>query len=131
MAAFGDAAKEAPRREEARGQIRVQGVAPALEGELPDRHVVARPDAGDRRADGQRAGLAEQALDLGFVRQVGAGHRRTTQLSRQRFRTVAAAVVVDDDLCAFCREGARARRANSPRGAGYEHALSCQTGLHP
>jgi len=76
VAALGDAAEEAARSQEARGQIRVEGVAPALEGQLPDRNVFPRPDAGDRGTDVERAGSREQFVDLGLVRQVGAGDQK-------------------------------------------------------
>ena len=51
-------AEEAARGEERRGEVRAQHLLPALERELPDRLVVARPDARDRGADVDAAELA-------------------------------------------------------------------------
>src|SRR5437588_6151987 len=100
VASLGDAAEEAAGGQKARGEIRVQGLAPAFEGQLPDWHVPARPDACNGGADVERSGRRKQLVDLGLVRQVGAGDGNAAELVRERLRPVTAAVVMDDDLSA-------------------------------
>ena len=73
-----DLAQEAARGEERRRQVRAQRLLPALERELPDGHVLRRPDAGDRRADVQSRALAASrraASTSASTRQVGAERR--------------------------------------------------------
>src|SRR5207253_7391108 len=108
VAPLGDAAEEAAGGQKARGQIRVEGLAPASEGQLPDRHVLARPDACDSGADVDRSGRRKQLVDLGLVRQVGAGDGSAAELVRERLRPVTAAVVMDDDLSALGSKRTRA-----------------------
>ena len=107
---------------------------PALERELPDRQVLGGPDARDRRADVDRAErLArrrEQPVDVGLDRQVGLRGRGAADLGRDGRRALLAAVVVDEHLRALRGEGTRARGADPARGAGDDHALACETGLH-
>ena len=70
-----DEAEEPARREERRREVRAQRRLPALERELPDRLVLARPEARDRGADVDAAELPlcrlEQPVDLGLHGQVG------------------------------------------------------------
>ena len=63
--------EETARRQERGREVRVERLAPALERQLPDGRVLAGPDACDRRADVERAGLGEKRVDLRLVRQVG------------------------------------------------------------
>src|SRR5204862_5518709 len=121
-----------PRRSSPRSSRRgVERLAPALQRQLPDGHVLARPDAGDSGADIERAGRREEAIDLRLVREIGADERGAAELLGERFGPIAAAVVVDDYLGAFGRKLARARRADPAGSAGDEHSLSPQPGVHP
>ena len=80
-----DAAEEAARREERRGEIRVERRAPALERELPHRLVVARPVARDRGADVEVSRCGEQRVDLRLVGEIRL-HRDAADLSRRARR---------------------------------------------
>ena len=54
------------------GQVRVERLAPALERQLPHRHVARGPDTGDRGAHVEGADLGEEAVPhVGLVRQIG------------------------------------------------------------
>ena len=44
-------AEETAGRQERRGQVRIERGAPTFERELPHRHIVRGPNAGDRGAD--------------------------------------------------------------------------------
>ncbi len=99
--------------------------------QLPDGHVLARPDACDRGAGVQRPRFGEHAVGLGLVGQVGAGEGNAAKLVRERLGPIAPAVIVDDHLGAFRGERPGAGRADSAGGAGDEHAFSPQPGLHP
>ena len=68
-------AQEAARGQEGRRQVRAQRLLPALERQLPDRHVLRRPDAGDRSAHVQRPRLPRTA---GRPPPPRAGRRRPT-----------------------------------------------------
>src|SRR4030095_7095405 len=70
-----DEAEEPARREERCREVRAQLRPRALKGELPDRLVLARPEAGDRCADVDATELPlcrlEQSVDLVLQSQVG------------------------------------------------------------
>ena len=127
-------AQEAAGGQERRGQVLAQRLLPALERQLPDGHVLRRPDAGDRGADvdpaERRARLCEEPVDLVLVGQVGLEHRRAAELRGDLARPLLAAVVVDGDARALGRERAGAGGADAARCAGDEHALACEPGLH-
>ena len=103
---------------------------PALERQLPDGNVLARPDAGERGADVDTAespaNLVENLLHLGLVGQVAADDHVTTH----GLGPLAPAVVVDGDPRAFLAERTHTSGADSARAARDEHALVLQTGLH-
>src|SRR5215207_5542035 len=71
VAATGDAAEEAACGQEGRRQVLAQSALPALERELPDGHVLPRPDARDRGVDDEVAGLREEAVNFLLARQIG------------------------------------------------------------
>ena len=106
---------------------------PALERELPDGDVLARPDALHRGADvdpaESSARLGEQPVDVGFRGEVGLRRRRGSDLTGERVRALLAPVVVDDDARAFAGERAHAGAADSPRRSCDEHTLVLQPGL--
>ena len=78
-----DLAEERARGEERRGEIRAQCLLPALERDLPDRLLRARPHAGDGGADvdlaERLARAGEQRVDLVFR---PAGRRRARAARR-------------------------------------------------
>ena len=124
-----DAAEEAARGEERRGEVRVERRAPALERELPDRLVVARPVARDRGADVEIARRREERVHLRLVGEIGL-ERSRADLGGELLGALAARVVVDDDLGALGRERAHARRPDPAGAAGDEDALACKACLH-
>ena len=123
VSALRDRAQEAARGEERRRQVRAQRPVPARERQLPHRHVLRRPDAGDGCAHVEPSGLLEHRVDLRLVREVGL-RELTARLRRDRLRALVAAMVVNDHVRAFRRELSSARGADSARAAGHEHALS-------
>ena len=130
VAAALDPAQEAPRGEEGGRQVGAQRRLPALERQLPHGHVLLRPDAGDRSADVELARGLEKPVRLGLVGEVGGDRESSLEFLRQSLGSLPAEVVVDDDLAALAGEGARAGRADPPRGSGDEHALALESALH-
>ena len=122
-----DLTEEAACGEEGARQVLAQRQLPPLERQLPDGHVLRRPDAGHGGAHvdppERGARLLEEPVDLALVGQVGLEHGRSTELGRHRSRPLLAAVVVNRDPCALGRERTRARRADAARRAGDQHAL--------
>jgi hypothetical protein len=127
-------AQEAARGEERRRQVRAQGRLPAFERELPDRHVLLGPGAGDRRADVEPAQiltrLREEAVGLLLTRQVGPEDERLAELGPEGVRPLAAAMVVEGEPGPFRREGAGAGAADPSGGARDEHALARESRVH-
>jgi hypothetical protein len=104
--------------------------SPALERQLPNGHVLLRPDAGDRSTDVELARVLEEPVRLGLVGEVGGDGESSPELLRENLGSLPAEVVVDDDLAALAGEGARAGRADPPRGSRDEHALALESALH-
>ena len=129
MPAGGHRAEKSARREERRGQIRTNGRVPALERELPHRHVALRPLAGDRGTDVERANLFEERIDLVLDGQIGLDDV-AADLGSDGLGALASVAVVDDHVRAFGGERASAGRADPSGAAGHEHALPCEAGLH-
>src|SRR5918996_424759 len=87
----------------------------------------------DRRLRGRIVGvprLAEEALGLFLLRQVGLEERRAFQLRTERLRPLAPTVPVERERGALGGEGAGARRADPAGGARDEHPLPVQPGVH-
>ena len=129
-----DLAEEAAGGEEGARQVLAQRQLPPLERQLPDGHVLRRPDAGDGGAHvdppERGARLLEEPVDLALVGQVGLEDGRSTELGRHRPRPLLAAVVVNRDARSLGRERARARRADAARRAGDQHALPGEPCFH-
>ena len=74
-AGAGDLAEERARSEERRGQVRADGLLPAVERELPERDVLGRVHAGDRCADvhaaERRARVLEEAIGVRLHTEIG------------------------------------------------------------
>ena len=128
-----DEAEERARREKGRREVRAQRRLPALEGQVPDRLVLARPDPGHRRAGGDAAELPlrslEQRRDLVLHGEVGLQHD-TARLARELLGMIAARAVVDRHPRSLGREGAHTCRADPAGAAGHEDALPGQSRLH-
>ena len=126
-------AKECSRREERRDEVLAERPLEAGEIELPDRNVLLRVDARDRCAyvDGTErvARLGQQALGVGLDGEVGLHDRRAVELVSHHPRALFAAAVVDDDARSLGREGAGARGADPPGGAGDDDSLAGEAGL--
>jgi hypothetical protein len=122
--------EEGARGEERGGEVGADRLFPALEGQLPDRHVLLRPDAGDGGADVDPAeGLArlgEDPLDVVLPAEV-APHDRVRP---DRLGAIPALVVVRDDASALAPERADAGCADPAGAAGDEDALPGESGLH-
>jgi hypothetical protein len=74
--------------------------------------------------------LREEPVGVLFRAQVGLQQDRSGKLGRQRFRTVAAAMVVEREPGAFSGERARAGRADATGGARNEHGFAGETRMH-
>ena len=96
-------------------EVRAQRRLPALERELPHGNVLARPLAGDRGADVERAGALEQRVDLAPRPSGPRLDELAADLRGDRLRALASAAVVHDDVRALRRELARARGADPAR----------------
>ena len=135
MAGALDLAQERTRDEEGRRQVLAQRLVPALERQLPDGHVLARPDAVNRGADVDRAErvarLVEQAVDVVLDGEIRLRDGRAAELLCQRARPLLATVEVDEHARAFRGERASARRADPARRAGDHYALALKPRLDP
>jgi hypothetical protein len=120
------AAEEAAGGQEGRGQVLAQRSLPTFERELPDGHVVARPEACDCSADVELACLLEEALDLVLAGEIGLDQLHVAE----GLGAVASLVVMRDDFGSFRRERPDAGRPDPARRAGDEHPLPAQTRLH-
>jgi hypothetical protein len=121
-----EVAQEATGGEEGRRQVRVDGRAPPLERQLPDRHVPRRPYAGDRRAHVELTHLGEHPVDVGLVGEVGLDDRR----GARGVCTLATPVVVAGHVGTLRGEQADAGGADPAGAAGDEHACLLETCLH-
>ena len=117
--------REPARGQERRGEVAVDRVPPALERQLGDGDVLARPHARVGDAQVERARLLEQRGDLRLVTQIGAEREPA-----ERLRRLAIAVVVGDDLDALGRELARDRLADAARRARDERPLAREPEVH-
>ena len=64
------------------------------------------------------ARFCEQAVDVGLDGEIRLRDRRVAELGGQRSRSLLPSVEVDENARPFCRECARARRADSAGCAG-------------
>ena len=119
-----DLAHERARRQKRGCQVGADALLPTLERELPERDVLGRIDAGDRCADvdapERRARLVEEAVGVVLDPQVRLRDRHRTDCVRDLLGSFLAAVVVDDDACAFCGESARTGGADPARRPGHD-----------
>ena len=123
--------RNAARGQEARGQIRRRGCRASAEGQSQTGTSSRGQTPATAAQTSSRAGHREQFVDLGLVRQVGAGDQSAAELVRERLGAVTAAVVMDDDVGAFGGERTGAGRSDPAGRAGDEHAPCPQPGLHP
>jgi hypothetical protein len=119
--------------QEGRGQVRAQCLLPALEWELPDGHVLARPHArdGDADVDPSERGtrFLEQPVDFVLHGEIGLRHGCPAQLLCDGACALIAAVVVDEHARALACERPRAGRADPAGRPGHEHSLFREPGV--
>ncbi len=104
---------------------------PAFERELPDRDILAWPDALDLDADidaaERRASLVEEPLDVRLLREIGLSDRRSSELRGESTRALLPTVVVDEDTRPLGNEGAGRGRTDPARCARDHHSLALKS----